>query len=86
MERNNLRTDRDRSQLVNIGALELALLVLVALPIWGIIDAAVLPDSDWEAASQNKVVWVLVMLFLSILGTIVYALAIRPQVRAAGRA
>lgn len=67
-----------------------ALIILIvlgvfALPIWGIIDAALLPDSAWQRAEQNKIVWILVQVFLWTLGAIVYFIAIRPKVSASKR-
>lgn len=60
----------------------LFLLALFAFPLWGIIDAAVRPDSQWRAANQNKIVWVLLQIFLGIIGAIVYFAAIRPKLKA----
>jgi hypothetical protein len=67
-----------------LGSTELLILLfLIVVPVWGIIDAAMRPDSAWAAAGQNKVVWVLVQIFLGILGSAVYFLAIRPKLKAA---
>jgi nitrate/nitrite transporter NarK len=72
---------------VNLGAPELLIVltmfVLVVFPIWGIIDAALRPDDVWARANQNKVVWILVQIFLSTLGALIYFLAIRPKLAAA---
>jgi hypothetical protein len=68
---------------MSLGPMELLFFVVLFLPVWGIIDAAVRPDSAWAAAGQSKVVWVLVQIFLSILGTAVYFVAIRPKLKAA---
>ena len=38
----------------------------------------------WQAAEQNKVVWVLVILFMPLVRSILYFAAIRPKVRAGG--
>lgn len=59
------------------------ILVLVGLPIWGIIDAAVRPNTQWQAADQSKVVWVVVQIFLGILGAAAYFIAIRPKLKQA---
>jgi len=53
--------------------------------IWGVVDAASQPDSAWERASQNKMLWValqVVGIFVCIgfVFTIVYFASIRPQV------
>ena len=55
------------------------LVVFGVIPIWGIIDAAVRPDPVWAAAQQNKVVWIIVQVFLGTVGTIAYVVAIRPS-------
>jgi hypothetical protein len=74
--------------MAGLGAPELiiifVLLVFVVLPVWGIIDAATKPESVWAAAGQNKLVWVVVQIFLGVLGAAVYFLAIRPKLKAAG--
>lgn len=62
----------------------LILLVLFVLPVWGIIDAAIRPDAAWAAAGQSKVVWVLVQIFLWVIGSAVYFVAIRPKLKMHG--
>jgi hypothetical protein len=61
----------------------LILLVLFLLPVWGIIDAAIRPDSAWAAVGQSKLVWVVVQIFLWVIGSAVYFVAIRPKLKAA---
>jgi hypothetical protein len=72
---------------MNIGAPELLVLIVIFLfavvPVWGIIDAALRPDDVWARASQNKVVWLLLQIFLGALGTLIYFAAIRPKLKAA---
>ena len=46
---------------------------------WGILDAAVHPDSAWDAADQNKIVWVLVQL-IPVIGTVAYYVLIHRAV------
>lgn len=43
-----------------------------------LIDLLQIPESDWEAAGQNKIVWLLVMVLLGFLGAIIYATLCRP--------
>ena len=53
----------------------------VALFVWWLlvlIQALRVPDHDWAAAGQSKILWVLVMVLLGILGTILYVLIARP--------
>ena len=64
-------------------ALTVLVLVLGVFPLWATLDAAMTPDPSWQAAGQNKVVWVLVCLLLGFFGSIAYVLAIRPKVVAA---
>jgi hypothetical protein len=55
--------------------------VSVALFVWWLqvlIQALRVPDHDWTAAGQSKILWVLVMVLLGILGTILYVLIARP--------
>jgi hypothetical protein len=61
----------------------LVVLVLGVFPVWATLDAAMKPDPSWQAASQSKIVWVLVCLLLGVFGSIAYVIAIRPKVVAA---
>ncbi len=49
-------------KLVNVGTTELSIALgafaLVALPVWGAIDANRRPDRDWQSAGLNKRAWV----------------------------
>ncbi|HEX2267300.1 MAG TPA: PLDc N-terminal domain-containing protein [Actinomycetota bacterium] len=57
----------------------LATLVLI---VWATLDAATTPGRLWEAADQDKIVWVLVILFLPLFGAIAYFVSVRPKLRA----
>jgi hypothetical protein len=61
--------------LTGIGLLGLLLIV----PLWGIIDAALQPDDAWRRIGQGKVLWIVLQLLLSSVMSIVYFLAIRPK-------
>ncbi|HEX9643283.1 MAG TPA: PLDc N-terminal domain-containing protein [Acidimicrobiia bacterium] len=65
-----------------LGLLGLAVLVL---HIWAIVDVLRTPGSRWEAARENQVVWLIVVLLLSIAGPILYVVMARPKLLAAGR-
>ncbi|MFN2590621.1 MAG: hypothetical protein ABR518_07605, partial [Actinomycetota bacterium] len=56
-------------KLIDVPTLALALtmlgVVLVALPIWGIVDASMQPGHVWETAGARKKVWIM----LQALGT-----------------
>ena len=49
-------------RLVNVGTVPLALIllafVLMAVPIWGVLDAASRPEHHWQAAGTSKRLWV----------------------------
>jgi hypothetical protein len=73
---------------MRIGAGELIVLlspVIIGLPIWGIIDAALRPQIEWNQAAQNKVFWILLQVFLGIFAAIAYFAAIRPKLKMARR-
>lgn len=53
----------------------------LALVVWGALDAATTPGRVWEAADQEKIVWVLVILFLPLFGAIAYFVSVRPKLR-----
>jgi hypothetical protein len=63
-------------------------LVLLFIPIWAIVDALLRPDSQWTAADQNKVAWVVALAVTTfLLGpvgvvlAIVYLVSVRPKFR-----
>jgi hypothetical protein len=58
-------------------------LVPLGLTAWGVLDAALRPDSAWKAADQSKPVWVLIQILLLGVGPIAYLVAVRPRVRKA---
>jgi hypothetical protein len=60
----------------------LFMLLFIVVPIIGIIDAALIPDSAWVNANQNKIVWIVVQIFLGIFGAAAYFVAIRPKLKA----
>lgn len=55
------------------------LLFFVVLPIWGIVDAAMRPETEWTSANQNKVVWIVLQVGLGAVGAIAYFMAVRPK-------
>lgn len=72
---------------MDIGLLGLLVFVM-ALPlfilhIWAIIDVLRAPQDVWTAAGQNQVLWGIVVLFLSVIGPILYLVIARPQLRVA---
>lgn len=54
-------------------------LVLMAVWLWGLIDAARRPDAEFTAAGQSKVLWIVLCVVLGTIGSAIYLLAIRPK-------
>ena len=57
----------------------------LALFVWWLamlIDAVRIPSETWRAAGQEQLVHILLMVFLGIIGTIVYVLVAKPKLRA----
>ena len=55
--------------------------ISMVLFVWWIVvlvQALRVPESDWVAAGQSKILWVLVVVLLGVLGTILYVLIARP--------
>jgi len=75
---------------MSVGAPELLILLLMVVPygviVWGIADSASRPEWAWQRSGQNKTIWVVLQvvgLFFCLFGfilTLVYLIAIRPQV------
>jgi hypothetical protein len=56
-------------------------LAFVAFPIWCLVDALRVSDQRWAAAGENKVLWVLLIVFLCLLGSLLYVLMPRPKLK-----
>lgn len=71
---------------VELLALVLALVGFTAFVWWLVvlIEALRTPSSQWSAAGQNQIVYVVLMVLLGIVGTILYIAVARPQLRSAG--
>ena len=62
----------------------LFLLVSLAFFVWWLvmlIEALRIPAARWNAAGQSQLLYVLLMVFLGVIGTLDYVLVPRPQLR-----
>ena len=64
----------------------LSLLACLAVSIWAIVDALLRPDSQWAAADQHKVAWVVALAVgtfvlgpIGLIVAIVYLVSVRPK-------
>jgi hypothetical protein len=65
----------------------LVAIVFSGLWIWSLVDSLVIPDQQWSVAGQSKLLWVLLIVFLGLLGSLLYVVMARPALsRAAPRA
>ncbi len=66
-----------------LGGLELIIIAIVfgAIGLWGwsIVDVLNRPAHEWKAIGQERTLWLLVILFVGLPGSIGYLLAIRPK-------
>jgi Phospholipase_D-nuclease N-terminal len=53
-------------------------LVTTGLWIWSLVDALRITDQQWDAAGQNKVMWVILIAVLGLLGSLLYVVMARP--------
>lgn len=62
-------------------ALIVVIVALGGFVLWvvALIDALKRPTSQWEAAGQNQIVWVGVIVFANAIGALIYWLVARPQ-------
>ncbi len=58
---------------------------LVVLWVWMLIEALKTPAATWEAAGQNQLIYILLMIFLGIIDTVAYYFVARPALRATAR-
>ena len=59
------------------------ILFLYAVPIWAVIDIVRWPDVTWNHAGRSRLAWTAISIFFGVAGALVYATAIRPQLRRA---
>lgn len=67
--------------------LVIVLVVIVALSAWWLvmlIDALRTPNTKWQSVGQSQLVYVLLMVFLGIIGTVLYVAVARPKLRGVG--
>ena len=64
----------------------LLLFVVVPFVLWlmSLVSAVRYPDAQWQAAGQNKLVFVVIIVVLGVIGSLVYFFVARPQLLAAG--
>ena len=63
------------------GLFALFALVFTALWLWSLVDALQFSDQRWTAAGENKMLWVLLIVFLGIIGSVLYVAIPRPALR-----
>ena len=71
---------------MNIGlfGMEGLLLTVMAFTIWALLDVLRRPTAEWQRAGQSQLVWTLVVIFVGLIGPLVYLFVGRPTlVRAA---
>jgi len=70
---------------VSVLMLVLVVLSLATAILWilALVDALRRPDPAWAAAGQNKLLWVLVVVFTGIVGAILYFAIARPALERA---
>ena len=57
-------------------------LAATAFWIFTLVDSLQIPDHTWQAAGQNKVLWLLLIVFLGFLGSLLYMAIPRPSLKA----
>lgn len=67
-------------------------LVVLVLVAWALIDALTKPAWAWEAANQNRTLWIVVLVLglicgglIGLIAAIIYLTSIRPKVQAAAQ-
>jgi hypothetical protein len=56
-------------------------LISFVLWIWSIVDAVRFSDEQWRRASQNKFLWIVLVVILGLLGSLLYVLVPRPTLK-----
>lgn len=50
----------------------IGVLVIPGLMIWALVDLMSRPSSDWEQADQQQLIWALLVVFVGVIGPILY--------------
>ena len=61
----------------------LLFIALSVMIVFGIVDATVRPPDQWIGAGQNKLLWILLQIFIPLVGMIGYFAVVRPKLQAA---
>ena len=73
---------------MNLGLADLLIMAIILaafiLPLIGIVDAARQPDEFWRAAGRSRAAWIMLQLFLGVLGSVFYFI-VRKEVRKAAQ-
>jgi polyferredoxin len=59
----------------------------IGLTVWWVvvlIEALKVPDAQWDAARQNRLLYLVLMIVLGVVGTLAYVLVARPELRRVG--
>jgi phospholipase D-like protein len=74
---------QDASSGTSIVGLILPIMMVVALGgwVWAIANIAHYSGTEWDASGQSAVVWVVILIFLPLLGLILYLTVARPKLK-----
>ena len=64
---------------MSFGLIGLIVLAGFAFWVWSLVDGLKRPDAEWERAGQNKLIWILVLIFVGPIGSFIYLAVARPQ-------
>lgn len=66
----------------DLDAIETVLLVIfLAVPLWGVFDAARIPADAWEKAGRSKRFWIAIQVVTLYIGAVAYIAGVRRDVR-----
>lgn len=65
--------------MIGVGIAFLVVLAVPVLMVVALVDMLRRPAADWEEAGQNQLVWVLLVVFLTLIGVILYFAVARPR-------
>ncbi len=56
----------------------------LVLLIWALVDLLQRPQDQWVASGQDRLVWALVVIFVGLIGPLLYLLIARPKLEGQG--
>lgn len=65
--------------MIGVGIAVLVVLAIPVLMVATLVDMLRRPAGEWDEAGQNQLLWVLLVVFLTVIGVVLYVAVARPR-------